>query len=272
MNLPHHVLTIDLEEWFHGLLPEGTSWMGFERRVEKNTRHLLDILDHHEARATFFVLGDVARHSPKLIQHIIERGHELGSHGMFHQLITRHSPDEFRLDLRQSLEVLEDIGGKRVTSYRAPYFSITAKSLWALDILAEEGIRCDSSIFPIRNHRYGIPKAVRIPHEIRPGLFEWPISTIPSPLGNLPFSGGVYFRFLPLQMVEFGIMHLEQRGEPVVVYLHPWELDPDHPRYFAGAWFLHLRHYCRLRDTERRLARILSLAHYTGLEEANNFL
>ena len=263
-----HVLTIDLEDWFHCLEPDPSRWARLPRRAEATTREILDLLDEHGATATFFVLGDVATHAPALIRELAARGHDVGSHGTSHQLITRQSPAEFRRDLRESLARLEDVTGRPVCSYRAPYFSITRQTLWALDILVEEGIRHDSSIFPVVNHRYGIPDARRSPHWVRPELMEWPISVMRTPLGNVPFSGGVYFRWLPMALIERGFASVAASGDPVVFYLHPWELDPDHPRYFTGSPFLFVRHYGRLRGTRDRLRGLLARHRFGSLAQA----
>lgn len=262
-----HVLTIDLEDWFHCLEPDGARWDQYSRRVEIGSRVVLDLLDEHRASATFFVLGDVAKHSPELVRNIAARGHEIGSHGSRHQFITRQSPDEFRADLRESLARLEDLIGTKVNAFRAPYFSITKRSLWALDILCEHGIVRDSSVFPVRNHRYGIPDAPTAPYEIRPGLVEWPITVLPTRLGNIPFAGGVYFRWLPSVLIRHCFQTVAGRGDPVVFYLHPWELDPDHPRHLTSP-LLFLRHYGRLSGTKARLAALMSEHRFTSLAGA----
>jgi polysaccharide deacetylase family protein (PEP-CTERM system associated) len=264
----HHILTIDLEDWFHGLEADPARWPRYARRVEVGTRVLLDLLDDAGARATFFVLGDVARHAPALVREVAARGHDLGSHGTSHQLIASQSPATFARDLRDSLARLADLTGAPVRSYRAPFFSITRRTLWALDILVEHGIAHDSSIFPVVNHRYGIPDASPAPHAIRPGLMEWPISVLPTPLGNVPFAGGVYFRWLPMALVERGFAAHAARGQPVVFYLHPWELDPAHPRRYRTPPFQLVRHYGRLGVTAGRLARLLARHRFHSLADA----
>jgi polysaccharide deacetylase family protein (PEP-CTERM system associated) len=252
-----HVLTIDLEDWFHCLEPDPARWGGFPRRVEATTHRMLDLLDEHAAMATFFVLGDVARHAPALVRTIAARGHEIGSHGSEHRMVTQLSPARFRADLDASLGQLADLTGAPVRAFRAPYFSITKRTLWALDILCEHGIEHDSSIFPVRNPRYGIPDAETTPHQIRPSLVEWPISVLATRFGNVPFAGGVYFRWLPFAIVQKGFAALESRRQPVIFYLHPWELDPEQPWQLTGP-FLFARHYAGLRGTEPRLRRLLT--------------
>lgn len=267
MTAPH-VLTIDLEDWFHALETDPGQWHRFARRAELANGVLLRLLAEHDARATFFVLGDVARDSPALVRAIAAAGHEIGTHGMCHQVISRQRPDEFRQDLRSSIDLLESITGGRVQSYRAPVFSVGPRTLWALEILQEEGILRDSSVFPIRNPRYGMPHSQRTPHEIIPGLWEWPLSTLPTRLGNIPIAGGIYLRVLPECLIRAGIRVLESRDEPVVLYLHPWELDPAQPRPPVRSLLLRLRHYSGLKRTAGRLGRILERARYTSLAEA----
>jgi polysaccharide deacetylase family protein (PEP-CTERM system associated) len=264
----HNVFTVDLEEWYHGLEPDRNLWPNYERRSRSITERLMRILSDHDIKATFFVLGDVAGKSPGLVREIAAEGHEIGSHGMYHEFVYRQTPDEFRRDLRKSLDMLASITGTRVQSYRAPYFSITDKSMWALDILKEEGINYDSSVFPVHNPRYGIPDAPRLPYRIIPGLWEWPVATMPSILGNIPFGGGFYFRFWPLIFTRYALHSAEKRQEPVLIYFHPWEFDPAQPRIRTGSRFSSLRHYFRLDNNFDKLKRMLSGREYTTLSNA----
>lgn len=265
--LPASVLTIDLEDWFHCLEPDPVKWDTFPRRAEAATGRLLEVMAEEGARATFFVLGDVARHSPRLLERILAGGHEIGSHGMEHRFVYHQTPGEFAADLQDSIRLISSITGAPVRAYRAPYFSVTARSLWALDILRDHGIEHDSSIFPARNHRYGIPEAPRLPFEVRPGLWEWPITAFPTPLGNFPFAGGAYFRLLPAPVVRAAYRALRRKGEPVLFYLHPWEVDPGQPRMQLRSRFLAFRHYHGLRRTVDRLRRILREAAWVPLGE-----
>jgi polysaccharide deacetylase family protein (PEP-CTERM system associated) len=272
MTTPPNVLTIDLEDWFNSLEPEPSLWGGFPRRAEAATDLLLAVMAEENARATFFVLGDVARHSPRLLERILAGGHEMATHGMEHRFVYRQTPGEFAADLAESIRLISSISGVRVNAYRAPYFSITAKSLWALDVLRDHGITFDSSIFPVHHHHYGIPGAPRLPFQVRPGLWEWPISTFPTPVGNLPFSGGAYFRLLPESLVRGAYRALRRRGEPVLFYLHPWEVDPGQPRFSARSAFLNFRHYHGLGSTLHRLRRLLREAAWIPLGEGWNAL
>jgi polysaccharide deacetylase family protein (PEP-CTERM system associated) len=266
-SIPEQVFTIDLEDWFHGIVTDRDVWKTLERRAPYAADRLLELLDRYRSKATFFALGDVARHHPELIKRIAGEGHEIGSHGMNHGFVYDLTPDQFRRDIRQSVSIIQDLTGKKCRSYRAPYFSITDRSMWALEILKDEGITCDSSIFPVRNPRYGIPSAPRLPYQIIPGLWEWPISTLPTPFGNFPFAGGVYFRFLPWRIVHMALRRLRRRGEPSIFYLHPWEVDPDPPRIKVRPRFLQFRHYFGLRSTPCKLEELLKRETFTTLAQ-----
>jgi polysaccharide deacetylase family protein (PEP-CTERM system associated) len=257
-----NVLTIDVEDYFQVSAFENViaraDWPRFESRVCRNTERLLAILG--ETRGTFFVLGWVVERYPALIRTIATAGHEIASHGFEHRLVYDQTPDTFRDDIRRAKAELEAVTGVEVCGYRAPSYSITEKSLWALDVLIEEGYRYDSSIFPIRHDRYGIPSSPRHPYVIRRpsgALLEIPASTTRLGPVNLPVAGGGYFRILPYAWTRWGIgriNELEQR--PAVFYLHPWEIDPGQPRLRAG-WVSRFRHYRNLHRTEERLRRLL---------------
>ena len=242
------VLTIDLEDWFHSLDTIPSNWGNYERRIEYGTNIILDLLAEKKSKATFFVLGDVAINHPQLIKLIDNEGHEIGSHGFNHKFIYQQTKEEFRDDLTKSINYLSDLIGKSLTTYRAPYFSITKKSFWAFDILKEEGIKIDSSIFPVINHRYGIPDNPRLPYQLSNGLWEWPITTYKTFLGNIPFAGGVYFRFFPASISRLFISQLKKKQEPILFYFHPWEFDPEQPKLKNLPAFLKFRHYHGLKN------------------------
>ncbi len=256
-----NAMTVDVEDYFQVSAFEHVvardRWHEYESRVSANTDRLLRVFAEFGVRATFFVLGWVADRDPSIVRRIAAAGHEVASHGYGHWLVYDQSPEEFREDVRRARGVLQAQSGQPVNGYRAPSFSITERSLWALDVLIEEGYRYDTSIFPIRHDRYGIPSAPRRPHWVRPGLLEIPASTIRLAGINLPIAGGGYFRLLPFWWVRFGIRRLnELEGEPAVFYLHPWELDPAQPRQPASS-LSRFRHYYNLGQTEGRLRRLL---------------
>jgi len=262
-----NALTVDLEDWYHGIELPPSRWREFADRLGPVTDRLLKILDARDMRATFFVLGDVAERQPELVSRIRSAGHEIGTHGCSHRFVYEQGEDEFREDIRRSLELLAGCGCADVIGHRAPYFSITRESLWALDTLAELGIRYDSSIFPVANYRYGIPDAPQWPHRVNGGsLFEFPISTWRVGGRNLPIAGGAYFRLLPYSVTRRGIAAINRAGHPAVFYIHPWELDPDHPRIKLPRRIA-VTHYANLRATERRLERLLGEFRFAPMRE-----
>jgi polysaccharide deacetylase family protein (PEP-CTERM system associated) len=264
-----NALTIDFEDWYQGLEIPHTEWGGFEDRIPRVGRRLLEILAEAGVRATFFVLGYVAERHPELVREIAAAGHEVGTHGYSHTFVYRLGPEQFRTELRRSVRALEDLAGRRVLGHRAPFFSITRASLWALDILGEEGLRYDSSIFPVANYRYGIPDAPRWPHRRGPGgheLLEVPVSTWRFLGRNVPVAGGAYFRLYPYLVTRSVFRAINSQGRPVVFYLHPWEIDPDHPRIRLPRRIA-LTHYFRLSATEGRLRQLLHDFRFAPLAE-----
>lgn len=260
-----NAMTIDVEEHFHANVFDGTPVRAIQHtmasRVEASTRRMLDLLDDARTRATCFVLGAVADAQPALVREIAARGHEIASHGYAHQLVYTQAPEVFRDDVRRAKLTLEALCGVPVRGYRAPSYSVTERSLWALDILADEGYDYDASIFPIRHDRYGIPHAPRhayVLDQTGGRLVEAPPSTIRMAGLNLPVAGGGYFRLLPYGWTRFGIDRLnrdEQR--PAIFYTHPWEIDPGQPRLplpRLHGW----RHYANLDTTESKLVRLLA--------------
>jgi polysaccharide deacetylase family protein (PEP-CTERM system associated) len=260
-----NALTFDVEEYFHveaftGLVgPE--DWPSFPSRVVDPTLRLLDQLDRHGVSATFFVLGWVAERHPRLVREIQRRGHELGCHSYAHRLISAMNRDTFAADLKQAKWAIEDCAGVAVIGYRAPTYSIVRSTLWALEILAEAGFWYDSSVFPIHHDRYGIPDAPRFPHRVPltagGEMVEFPISTVRIGGTNVPFSGGGYFRLAPYTLIRAGLRHVNERERmPAIVYLHPWEMDPEQPRLPARA-LTRFRHYVNIEKTATKLDRLL---------------
>lgn len=260
-----NAMTIDVEDYFHvsafADVVDPGSWGSFESRVCRNTDRLLEIFARADVHATFFVLGWVAEQFPDLVRRIRDAGHELASHSYDHGLVYDKSPETFRVDLRRAKAAIEDAAGVQVRGYRAPSYSVIDRSLWALDILVDEGYSYDSSIYPIRHDRYGIPSWPRHIHRVERGgggLWELPGSTIRHAGANWPMGGGGYFRLLPYAWTRMGIRRLNQdEGRPAIFYLHPWEIDPDQPKLNAG-WLSRFRHYRNLDKTEARLTRLLA--------------
>jgi len=260
-----NALTIDVEDYYHVTAFESVipyrDWERLESRVERNTHRLLDLLDEYKTKATFFVLGWVAERQPKLIRAIGEHGHEVAAHGYAHQRIDTQSPDQFREETRRSKRIIEDAIGEPIIGYRAASYSITAKTIWALDILKVEGFLYDSSIFPVWHDLYGIPGYNRTCHLLNghggSGMVEFPLSTLRLAGINIPIAGGGYLRFFPYGFTRWAITQLNEREhQPAVVYLHPWEIDPEQPRIRAGA-ISQFRHYTNLNKTEDRLKALL---------------
>lgn len=260
-----NALTFDVEEYFHAeafaSVVRPQEWPSLESRVVGATERLLDLLDETGTSATFFVLGWVAERHGGLVRAIQKRGHEIASHGYGHEMITRLNRAQFAEDVRRGKAAVEDVTGTAVIGYRAPTFSVVRGTLWSLEVLAEAGFRYDSSIFPIVHDRYGMPDATRFPHRVAAGpgveIGEFPLSTI-SWLGwRFPIAGGGYFRLLPYALTHRAVRHLNEReGQPAIVYLHPWEIDPAQPRLPAG-WVSRFRHSVNTRTTESKIHHLL---------------
>ena len=259
-----NALTVDVEDYFQvsafAKNIDQNDWDSHPLRVEKNTYRLMDMFDEAQVKATFFVLGWVAERNRGLIEEIAKRGHEVASHGYSHQLIYNQTPEVFREETIRSKALLEDIVQVPVRGYRAASYSITKNSLWALDILAETGFEYDSSIFPVRHDRYGIPDAEDVPHVIKTpkghSLVEFPLSTAKIFNYKLPVAGGGYFRLYPYALTKAGLGQINRRNIPFIIYLHPWEIDADQPRLEAS-WFSQFRHYNNLDRCELRLQKLL---------------
>jgi polysaccharide deacetylase family protein (PEP-CTERM system associated) len=272
-----NALTIDVEDFFQVTAFERqikrSEWSDFRPRVIDNTQRLLALLEEHQVRATFYVLGWIADKFPRLVREISDQGHEIGSHSYWHRLIYSLSPQEFREDLRRSRDVLQDATGQRVISFRAPSFSITRKSLWAFDILGEEGFESDSSVFPTRHDRYGIQGAPLQIHPIEAQtarIWEFPMTVVERAGMNIPVSGGGYFRLYPLSWTTRWLQQVNDAQRPFVFYLHPWEIDPQQPRLRAGSRFSRWRHYVNLSSTESKLTTLLRLFQFAPLTDVLN--
>ena len=258
-----HHFTVDVEEYFHANALEPyaprTQWDALPSRVEAGTRVLLELLAEHGVHGTFFVLGWVARRRPGLVRDIAAAGHEVASHGWGHRRVTELTPEQFRTSVRASRAELEELVGCEVIGYRAPSFSIVPRTEWALDVLLEEGYRYDSSIFPGRPGS-GWGKMDRDPHRLRRaagGLDVVPPATLRVAGRTLPAGGGAYFRLLPYRLFAAALRQASARGAAATFYVHPWEVDPEQPR-FRMPLHTRIRHYGGLRNTLPRLRRLLS--------------
>jgi polysaccharide deacetylase family protein (PEP-CTERM system associated) len=265
MNRILNAMTVDVEDYFHASafdrVVSRASWDELESRVVPNTERLLDLFSAKQVRGTFFILGWVAQRYPHLVRKIAAAGHELASHGQNHQLVYLLTPSQFRDDVRRAKDTIEQIAGVRVQGYRAPSFSIVTNSLWALDVLIEEGHTYDASIFPIRHDRYGIADAPRTAHTIQRSagsIVEVPSSTVRMGGSNYPIAGGGYFRLFPYAATRWGINRVNTVDrEPVVLYIHPWEVDPEQPRLPASRT-AQLRHHVGLHTTLDKLRSVMT--------------
>jgi len=266
-----NILTVDVEDYFCAQNVTKAigqqAWDSCELRVERNVQIILDLLDRHKVEATFFMLGWIAERVPSLVAAIESRGHEIAVHGYAHRTITTMTPREFEDDLKKAIDIIGKQACGAIRGFRAPSFSVTAQTLWALPILARNGLQYDSSIFPLGLHpEYGIPTAPVTIHR-REGIIEVPISCVDLPGFRAPASGGGYFRLLPYSVSRALMRLCNRRGYPAVFYFHPWEIDPGQPRYpLAG--LRRMRHYANLGRTLGRLQRLLSDFSFTSIRKA----
>jgi polysaccharide deacetylase family protein (PEP-CTERM system associated) len=273
-NATVNALTVDVEDYFQVEAFSGTisrwEWSRWESRVEKNTDSLLDLFERYNAHATFFILGWVAQHFPKVVRKIVNSGHEVACHSYNHEMIRNQNPDQFRFDVKRAKTLLEDIAGEAVCGYRAPTYSITSQTLWALEILIEEGFRYDSSIFPVHHDRYGIPQAQRFPYIIRclsGEILEFPPSTVKILNQNLPVAGGGYFRLMPYPIFRWGLRRINRReGQSAIFMIHSWEVDPAQP-VVPGSWANIWRHRLNLHRTKSRLGKLLEEFRFASVRE-----
>jgi polysaccharide deacetylase family protein (PEP-CTERM system associated) len=262
---PLRLLTIDVEDYFHIEAARGChfsdSWNQLPLRVDHNVNYLLELLATHQRRATFFMLGHVARRRPHMAQTIRAAGHEIACHGFMHDRIHRLTPAQFRRDAGDAKALLEDQIGAAVLGYRAPTFSVTRATAWAVDVLAELGFTYDSSIFPVWHPQYGVPDAPVEPFFVQgtargATMLEAPPLVWQLPTRNLPVAGGGYFRLLPLWFMRRGLGQAARRHRPAVLYFHPWEFDPRMPRMNMPLG-RRIRTYTGLQRAGKRLARII---------------
>lgn len=260
-----NAMTVDVEDYFQvwafsGQIERG-DWDRYPCRVERNVGVVLQMFAENNVHATFFVLGWVAKRYPRVIRDIVEAGHELASHGFEHVRVHEQTVNEFRADVRRTKQVLEDLGDTAVRGYRAASFSISDATPWAFEVLAEEGYEYSSSIYPIRHDIYGMPAAPRFAYrpDGQQGLIELPVTTFTLFGQKLPCGGGGYFRILPYSVSRWAMRRVHRvDGQPCIFYFHPWEIDPDQPRFKGISLKTRIRHYTNLRRMERRLRAVLA--------------
>ena len=270
-----HAMTVDVEDYFQvaalaRAFPPDT-WESVPRRVVPNTQRLLELFERRGVKATFFILGWVAEREQSLVREIAAAGHEIACHGYSHQLVYAQTPEVFRQETLRARDVLQDTLGQVVRGYRAASYSITRRSFWALDILAEAGFEWDSSIFPIRHDRYGVPSSPTRPYRLVTErgreLVEIPLTTATVFGQRLPAAGGGYFRLYPYFLSRALFSTASQEGSSVF-YLHPWEVDPEQPRADGITALSRFRHYNNLERCLLRLERLLGDFRFGSMSEA----
>ena len=270
------ILTFDLEEWFHILdidsLETTKRWENFEVRIHENTNRILEVIREKKLKTTFFVLGWIAEKYPDLIRSISDEGHEIGTHSLNHLLIYESSPREFREDIKRSIDILQNIALKKVRCFRAPGFSIKKESLWAFEILAEEGIEIDSSIFPASRGHGGIkdfnidhPFKIKTAHHT---IKEFPINVYRNGRMKLPFSGGGYFRIVPFR----AIVYFSDRSDYMMTYFHPRDFDPDQPVLGDLSLLRKLKSYLGLKKSFERFKKIIERYDFIDIDSAEKLI
>ena len=269
-----HAMTVDVEDYFQvsafAKVIDPATWDSFASRVERNTHIILDLFDLNDLKGTFFVLGWIAERQPQLIREVSKRGHEIACHGYGHQLVYTQTPSIFASETKRSKDILEDIVQLPIVGYRAATYSITKQSLWALDILEEQGFQYDSSIFPVHHDVYGIPEAPEHIHRVAlaksSSLIEFPLSSYRFLGHNIPVAGGGYFRLYPYALSRWLLRRVAGSGAPFIFYLHPWEVDPEQPRITNATALSRFRHYLNLERCESRLRKLISDFSFTTIQ------
>lgn len=272
-----HAMTVDVEDYFHvaafNKVIKPSEWEQWPSRAESNTRRLLELFASHDIKCTFFILGWVAERNPELIKEIASQGHEVASHGYSHQLVYSQTPEVFKQETLRSKQILEDLTQQEIVGYRAASYSITKKSLWALDILAELGFTWDSSIFPVYHDNYGVPGSPRSPYRIKlngnKALTEFPLTTAKVLGYSVPAAGGGYFRQYPYVLSRWLLKRASENNQkPVIFYLHPWEIDPEQPRIPGAGFKSNFRHYTNLGRCYSRLDHLLKDFNFGTVKES----
>ncbi len=268
-----HIFSIDVEDYYHvsnfdSIAPR-ESWGDWEQRVEGNTNRMLDLLDRKNVKSFCYVLGWVAERYPELVKRIAQDGHIVGSHTYWHRLVYQQGATALGIDLAMANEVLSRLSGQTIRHFRAPSFSITKQSSWAVSILRKHGIEHDSSVVPIRHDRYGIPDSPLDSYKLTCGtesICEHPVSVLPKGPLRIPIGGGGYFRIFPWWFTRWGLKQIEKSGRTIHFYIHPWEIDPDQPRGNGLSALSKFRHYRNLHRCYNRLERLFDTFSFGNLQ------
>lgn len=267
-----NAFTVDVEDYFqvsafeHAISP--SDWANQEMRVQTSMERLLALLEDNSVKATFFTLGWVAERYPEMVKMMSAQGHEIASHGYWHQRATKQTSKVFKEDVGSARKLLQDITGCEIKGYRAPSFSIDKTNDWVYEVLAEEGYSYSSSIYPVVHDHYGVPDAPRFKYRTSQGLWELPLSTLQLGQKKLPISGGGYFRLYPYMLTSWAIKRYHAGDQqPYIFYMHPWEIDPDQPRQEGLSFKSRFRHYLNLHRVEPRLRKMLSEFEWGTVEE-----
>ena len=268
-----NILTIDVEDWY--MDTDISTWDCYEDRTVESTNKILKILNELNIQATFFVLGYVAEHFPGLVEEIKDKGHEIATHGYSHTSIKKQTPSEFEMDLLKSIRTLEQITKDKIRGHRACEFTITEETSWAIDIMKKNGLKYDSSIFPVKTPLYGVPTATLYPYHISSSnitrdnpeedFLEFPLSVYKIPIvhKNIPIAGGFYLRLFPYWFIKHAIRKINKIGQPAIFYIHPWEFDPKQPRIDELKGY----HYYNLPRTETKFKKLLKDFKFISVRE-----
>ena len=268
-----NILTIDVEDWY--MDTDISTWDCYEDRTVESTNKILKILNELNIQATFFVLGYVAEHFPGLVEEIKDKGHEIATHGYSHTSIKKQTPSEFEMDLLKSIRTLEQITKDKIRGHRACEFTISEETSWAIDIMKKNGLKYDSSIFPVKTPLYGVPTATLYPYHISSSnitrdnpeedFLEFPLSVYKIPIvhKNIPIAGGFYLRLFPYWFIKHAIRKINKIGQPAIFYIHPWEFDPKQPRIEELKGY----HYYNLHRTETKFKKLLKDFKFVSVRE-----
>jgi len=271
-----NIITVDVEDWYQvenyaSVIPRH-DWSNMEFRVERNIDLILEIFELEKIKATFFILGWIAEKFPNIVKKIANQEHEIASHGWSHKPIWDIEKEEFGNEIKQSRLLLSDLSGQSVLGYRAPTFSITEKTLWAFEVLVEEGYKYDSSIFPVHHDRYGIPNASLDIHKRNEGIWEIPLTVLEIGPFHLPICCGGYMRLYPLLLTQYAITKANKRGRPAVILVHPWEFDPQQPRIKGIGLFKQFRHHVGIKNNKSKLENLINKNKFAPAKEVISLL